>query len=114
MEKENLLLIGWREWVSLPALGIQRVKVKVDTGARTSAIHAFRVDCYQEDGKNKVIFDLHPLQRSKKMQTCVADLVDTRWVTDSGGHKEQRYVIETLIQMGNLIWPIEITLTNRD
>jgi hypothetical protein len=108
-------LIGWREWVALPDLNILHIKAKIDTGARTSALHAFEVDTFQENGKNKVRFALHPKQRSvKKVITCVTDLVDTRTVTDSGGHKELRHVIQTDIIAGAQRWPIEITLTCRE
>jgi len=112
---EFTTLIGWREWVALPELKIARIKAKIDTGARTSALHAFKVETFQENGKDKVQFSLHPKQHSaKKVITCVADLIDTRWVTDSGGHREERYVIQTELSIANKQFPIEITLTCRD
>jgi hypothetical protein len=107
--------IGWREWVSLPKLGIEQIKVKVDTGARTSAIHAFEVEEFVDAGVKMVRFSLHPLQkRNDIVQTCVAPVVDERMVSDSGGHREKRYVIQSPIRLGDHEWPIEITLTNRD
>jgi hypothetical protein len=107
--------IGWREWVSLPELGIDKIKAKVDTGARTSALHAFSLELIKENNKDRMRFDIHPLQHNTiKIVTCVADVVDLRWVSDSGGHREQRYVINTPVVMGHDIWPIEITLTERD
>jgi len=111
----DTLLIGWREWVSLPQLGIPRIKAKIDTGARTSALHAFSVDIFHAAGKDQVRFLMHPRQQSqRKVIQCIADLVDIRWVTDSGGHREQRCVIKTGLMLGNRQWPIEMTLTSRD
>lgn len=108
-------LIGWREWVSLPALSIDRIKAKIDTGAKTSALHAFKVDVYQENGKQKVRFAIHPRQKStRRVLICYADLHDIRAVTDSGGHTEERCVICTEIILGNRRQLIEITLTSRD
>jgi hypothetical protein len=114
--KENFPhIIGWREWVSLPELGIKRLKAKVDTGARTSALHAHQVECYQEHGINKVRFAIYPLRHfPEKAVICMSELLDIRWVTDSGGHREQRPVIKSLIKMADKTWPIEITLTSRD
>lgn len=108
-------IIGWREWVQLPDLNISNIKAKVDTGARTSALHAFSLKPFSENGKNKISFDIHPLQHNtSELITCVADIVDRRLVTDSGGHEEERYVIETTIGIALQTWPIEITLTERE
>lgn len=107
--------IGWREWVSLPDLGIDRIKVKVDTGARTSALHAYRVTTFTKDNATYVRFFVHPAQRKKKPEIeCTALVVDRRAVTDSGGKTTERFVIRTTLDAGVHSWPIELTLTNRD
>ena len=109
------LKVGWREWLALPELGIRAVKAKVDTGARTSALHVFELDTFVERGRNRVRFKLHPLQRNQQVVvSCECDIVDERNVKDSGGHGEQRLVIRTPIDLGGMRWPIEITLTNRE
>jgi len=107
--------IGWREWLALPDLGIPQVKAKIDTGARTSALHTFFVEPYRENGRDMVRFGVHPLQKRLDIEiiSC-CPVKDFRQVSDSGGHQEMRYVIETLAQLGSRRWPIEITLTNRD
>lgn len=108
-------VIGWREWVILPSLGIHKIKAKVDTGARTSALHAFELKTFVESGKNKIQFDIHPLQHNTdKIISCVADIVDQRLVTDSGGHEEMRFVIQTPITIAGQTWLIDITLTERE
>lgn len=108
-------IIGWREWASLPGLGIDRIKAKIDTGARTSALHAFSLKPFMEGGKKRIQFTIHPFQHNTElMVTCAADIVDKRLVTDSGGHEEERYVIETTITIAGQTWPIEITLTERE
>ncbi len=113
--KKKLKTIGWREWVSLPSLGIQHIKAKVDTGARTSALHAFALRPFRENNQDRIQFEIHPLQNDMSVvQTCVADIVDRRMISDSGGHREERYVIYTPILLGDKIWPIEITLTERE
>lgn len=107
--------VGWREWVALPDLEVPSIKAKVDTGARTSALHAFYVEPFDEDGDTWVRFGIHPLQLRTDVELhLVAPVYDRRTVTDSGGHTEDRYVIETGVTLGYRTWPIEVTLTSRD
>ncbi|MDH3635418.1 MAG: ATP-dependent zinc protease [Gammaproteobacteria bacterium] len=107
--------IGWREWVALPDLNLPALKAKVDTGARTSALHAFLIEPYQKDGVDMLRFMIHPIQRNDGLEVeCHAPVFDFREVTDSGGHREMRYVIQSRLVIGNIEQPIEMTLTNRD
>ena len=114
--KTSLQTIGWREWVSLPELGIPRIKAKVDTGARTSALHAFSVEPYtDENGRDRVRFSMHPAQRDQETVVyCDAPVKDRRIVRDSGGHETERFVIETRIRLGDHEFVAEATLTDRD
>ena len=113
--KPERLIVGWREWAELPQLKIKRIKLKVDTGARTSALHAFNIRPIRKGGKDFVRFEVHPIQRNEDfIQSCVCPVRDYRWVMDSGGKREKRFVIETPIRLGSVEWPIEITLTDRD
>ncbi|KJV05442.1 ATP-dependent zinc protease family protein [Methylocucumis oryzae] len=108
-------LLGWREWVALPALNIPLIKAKIDTGARSSTIHAFTIEPYQQNGQAWVMFAVHPMQRNTHtVVECHALVKDQRMVSDSGGHRQLRYVIETPIVLGQQVFQAEMTLTNRD
>lgn len=108
------ITVGWREWLSLPELGIERIKAKIDTGARTSCIHAINIEEYDVEGQKWVKFTAQPLQDDEQTQiACNAKVKKMKYVTSSSGQKELRYFIETTLQVGNLSWPVEITLTRR-
>lgn len=114
-ETKDKPVIGWREWVALPELGITHIKAKVDTGARTSALHTFELETYHDKGAPMIRFKVHPRQGHQKPEVeCHCQLLEQRWVADSGGHREERHVIVTELQIGLHHWPIEMTLTNRD
>jgi len=88
---------------------------KVDTGARTSALHAFDIEPFMEEGIQRLRFKVHPAQRNtEKVQACVATVTDQRDIRDSGGHQQTRWVIESTLTIGEQSWPIDITLTSRD
>ncbi|MBZ8119342.1 30S ribosomal protein S6--L-glutamate ligase [Roseovarius sp. LXJ103] len=108
------LQFGWEEWIGLPALGVPALRAKVDTGARTSALHAFDIETFGPASKPKVRFTVHPIPgRDDLVIACSAPIIDRRDVTSSNGEKESRFVIETALEVGGDTWPIEITLTNR-
>ncbi len=108
-------IIGWKEWLSLPDLGIPAIKAKVDTGARTSALHTFRLEEFSAGGQPMVRFGIHPLQRRRDIELfCEAPLIGRRRVKSSTGQVETRYMIETTVMLHRMRWPINITLTSRD
>ena len=108
-------ILGWREWVALPELKLAKIKAKIDTGARSSALHAFAIEPYRKGGQRWVMFAIHPLQKNCEVSLeCHAPVKDRRIVMDSGGHKQRRYVIETQIMLGPSLIRAEMTLTNRD
>lgn len=107
--------VGWREWVRLPELGDAVVKAKVDTGARTSSLHAYEIEEVERDGDQWVSFRFHPNQRDEETEAAgLARLIDRRIVTPSSGHRELRYVVETDAIIDGERFPIELTLTRRD
>lgn len=111
----SLPVIGWREWVALPDLGVPSVKAKVDTGARTSSLHAFNIDRYTEDDTEYVRFDIHPVQRSNERTVrAVAAVHDVRSVRSSSGRAQERIVIVTPVTVLGKTWDIELTLARRD
>lgn len=115
MAKSAKQTIGWREWVALPDLKISLIKAKIDTGARSSALHAHDVEVIRRRGREVVRFKIHPLQRETAHEVqAEAELVDERWVRSSSGHRMRRPVILTTVEINGQQWPIELTLTSRD
>jgi hypothetical protein len=115
LQSTNLIDVGWREWLALPELGIPAIKAKIDTGARTSALHAFELVTFESEGSRRVRFQLHPIRhRPDIVVAAEAEVVDERVVTSSSGTQEQRVVIRTPLSVGESSWPIELTLTNRE
>lgn len=107
--------VGWREWCALPGLGIKKVKCKVDTGAKTSTLHAFDVEVHKKQGREIVTFKVCPLQRNtRSVVYCEATLLEWRYITDSGGRRTLRPVIRTWLDLGGMIKEIEMTLIARD
>lgn len=110
-----LPIIGWREVIALPHLSVPQIKVKIDTGARSSALHAYDLEHYQQNGEARVYFWVHPYQHNIQETIAVdAKLLEMRNVRNSGGVAQLRPVIETVVKLGEKEWSIELTLTNRD
>ncbi|QDU79307.1 hypothetical protein Pla110_10150 [Polystyrenella longa] len=108
-------IIGWREWIALPELGIEQIKVKVDTGARSSSLHAYDLSYFERRGTRFVRFKVHPLQRkTTEIVTTEAEVVDVRSVRSSSGKANMRPVIMTNMTLLGQTWSIELTLANRD
>lgn len=112
---KDLPVIGWREWVKLPDLGVSKIKVKVDTGARSSALHAYDIQEFTRDGEPWVRFKIHPLQRnSRKVVAAEAKVLDYRSVKSTNGKAAMRPVIVTSVSLLGVTWTVELTLANRD
>jgi len=108
-------IAGWREWVGLPALGVGQIKAKLDTGARTSALHAFNKETFWRDEELWVRFFVHPFQKDdKKVIACESAVEGIRTVTNPGGRRQKRLVIRADITLGGETWPIDLSLTDRD
>lgn len=107
--------IGWREWLSLPKLRVPGIKAKIDTGARSSALHTHDYEIFEKNGREYVRFHLHPLRRIDEiLLTCEAPVSDYREVKDSGGHAERRPFVRTRARLGNVEWDVDLSLTNRE
>jgi hypothetical protein len=114
-EKPRLPIIGWREWVGLPDFGIESIKVKVDTGARSSSLHAFNLQKFERDGAKWVRFKVHPVQRKKtKTIEIEAEVLEYRSIRSSNGKATRRPVILTHVELLGIVWPVELTLASRD
>ena len=108
------LILGWEEWVALPALGLAALKAKIDSGARTSALHAREIEPFGTPDQPRLRFRVHPAPGRKDLEiVCDAPLVGFREVASSNGERERRAVIATPIAIGQRVWTIEVTLTDR-
>jgi ribosomal protein S6--L-glutamate ligase len=115
MDQSAQFILGREEWAGLPELGLPSLKAKIDTGARTSALHAQQIEPFDNNGVSSVRFKVQPVPRRPAIEiVCVAPLLDQRTIMSSNGEREQRCVITTNIEIGDHTWPIEVTLTNRE
>ena len=113
--KESKIIVGSEEWCSFPSIGVPAIKARVDSGAKTSSMHAFNIQKFRRDGENWVSFEVHPLQNDRRtVIRCERPVIDKRVVKSSSGVSETRYVIGATIKAGNEVWDIELTLANRD
>lgn len=114
-DPKNLPIIGWREWISLPDLGIKFIKAKIDTGARSSSLHAFDVEIFQRDGQDWARFKVNPVQRNeKRVVEAVAPIIDTRAIRSSSGESQVRPVVSTKVKLHGEEFDIELTLADRN
>ncbi len=107
-------IVGWREWVALPALHTSKIKAKLDTGARTSALHAINIATMVKDNVLMASFEIYPLQRNSQKIKCEAKVLGIKKIRSSNGMIEQRYTIETELMINNISTSIAVTLTNRE
>lgn len=112
--RKKKIKIGWQECCALPSLGIAKIHAKVDTGAKTSALHAVNIEPFTKNAKPYLRFSVYPHQYDQEALTlCEAEVIDQRYIMNSGGQKELRYVIKTELKIGKKSWEIELTLTDR-
>lgn len=112
---QDKLIVGSEEWCGLSSLGIPAIKARVDSGAKTSSLHAFNIVAFKRGGKPWVSFEVHPVQKDRRtVVRCEAPVVDRRTIKSSSGDAERRYVISTELEIGDNSWAIELTLANRD
>lgn len=112
---DGMPAIGWREWIKLPELGVEAIKAKVDTGARSSSLHAIDIQAFERGKRSFVRFKVHPQQRDASLTVVTeAELLGYRHVRSSTGHQSERPVISTAIELLGQQWSIELTLAPRD
>jgi hypothetical protein len=113
-KKKPKITIGWKEWCAFPELGLPAVRAKTDTGARTTALHAYDITPFKKGGRAYVRFKIHPLDKTKLVEkTCTATMVGERIIISSNGRRELRPVISTELKMGEIVFTTEVTLTGR-
>lgn len=113
--KKPLTEIGWREWVAFPEYGVAQIKAKIDTGAKTSAVHAFRINEMHVNGAPHVEFFLHPEQKRRQPEMqCIAPIKDKRLIKSSNGQVQERIIVSTLLAIAGEEWTIDLSLSNRD
>ena len=114
-ELNSKLIIGSEEWCSFPELGVPTIKARVDSGAKTSSIHAFNINPFRRDGEAWVSFEIHPIQNNRRtVIRCERPVIDKRVVKSSSGISETRFVVSSPLKLGEHVWNIELTLANRD
>lgn len=112
---DSKLIVGSEEWCTFPSLNIPAIKARVDSGAKTSSMHAFNIQSFKRNGESWVSFEIHPIQNDRKTTVrCESPVVDRRYVKSSSGTREKRFVISAPLQMGGDVWEVELTLSNRD
>ena len=110
---DHLSVIGLREWIALPDLGIVGLRAKIDTGASTSSLHASDIVTFHRDGRDWVRFTAHLGTQVLRRNRCEAPLVTMKTIKSSNGQSQHRYVIRTTLALGDRIWPVEFTLACR-
>ena len=110
--RKELAIVGWRELVHLPELGLHAIPAKIDTGARTSSLHGTVLEEFERDGQKLVRFAVDFADQQVR-QVCEAVHVDIRGITSSNGETQRRYVIKTPLKIGEAEFRVEISLADR-